>query len=92
MCEKTLVHKANIKWERKYNKLKNKYDKLACHVIVNKMLPNAITYSGKAVRVDISVTLYPDNAENKLTYNEFIKDITSERIKNEFMKLYTLKK
>jgi len=72
--------------------LKKKYNKLAYHIIVNKVASNPKQYSGNAIRVDISLTMYPSDTENKLSYDEFIKDITSERIKNEFMKIYNRKK
>lgn len=92
MYKKILVHRAAIKWEQKYNELRKKYDKLAYHIIVNKVAPDPKQYSGNALRVDISLTLYPSDTENRLSYDEFIKDITSERIKNEFMAIYNRKK
>ena len=92
MYEKKSIRKVTINWKQKYNELKEKYDKLACHVIVNKVKSGGNSYSGNALRVEISITLYPDNIKNKLSYDDFIKNLTSERIKNEFMKLYNRKK
>jgi len=91
MYKKTLVHKVSIKWEQKYNKLKEKHDKLVCHVVTNKVSPVNSSYFGNAIRVNISVTIYPTDTENKLSYDEFIRNINSERIKNEFMKIYNRK-
>ena len=79
-------------WENKYNELKDKYDKLACKIIVNKLKGNTIS-SGVAgssistsptnITLDFSVILYTEG----LLCDRFIEVSIVPYLKQELDKL-----
>ena len=82
MYEKTLVHNAAIDWEKKYNELEDKFNKLALQIIVGKLKPSGWGCPDN-LKIDFSIIIYPNN----MTYDNFIQTCVVPQLKKELKKL-----
>lgn len=84
MYEKTLVHKAAIDWEQKYKELKDKYDKLACKIIVSKLKNSGYNCNTDSTTIEFSIVMFTEG----MVIDRFIENCIVPQLKKKLKTLH----
>ncbi len=69
--------------KQEYKELKDKYDKIACQIIVDKLKKSNFNYKTNSVTIGFNIVIYPQG----MTYDGLIKTCVVPNLRKELKKL-----